>query len=109
MGLGMGRERRSLAFQLRKQSVHIVGDGGGKWKRRDGDRSIEVLDTVDDTDAQTCSAIRFLLTTESGLLLFSPKPPLSISCTKRSLISQDYYPSAGNTSECTAPIYSKAQ
>ena len=35
MGLGMGRERGSLAFQLRKQSVHIVGDGGGKWKRRD--------------------------------------------------------------------------
>ena len=31
-----GRERRSLAFQLREQSVHGIGDGGGKWKRRDG-------------------------------------------------------------------------
>ena len=33
--LGRGRGRQSLAFQLREQSVHSIGDGGGKWKRRD--------------------------------------------------------------------------
>ena len=30
-----GRERGSLAFQLREQSVHGIGDGGGTGSRRD--------------------------------------------------------------------------
>ena len=42
VGDRLGRERRSLAFQLREQSVHGIGDGGGKWKRRDGHCFIEI-------------------------------------------------------------------